>query len=93
MPISTFNGLNIALSAVQAEQRSLDTTSHNIANASTAGYSRQVSELVARPGLGIAERCELRLGLDLLVERLDEQRREVRRVFARGVHFASFICE
>jgi flagellar hook-associated protein 1 FlgK len=52
MPISTFNGLNIALSAVQAEQRSLDTTSHNIANASTDGYSRQVSELVARPGLG-----------------------------------------
>jgi flagellar hook-associated protein 1 len=52
MPISTFNGLNIALSAVQAQQRSLDTTSHNIANASTAGYSRQVSELVARPGLG-----------------------------------------
>jgi flagellar hook-associated protein 1 FlgK len=52
MPISTFNGLNIALSAVQAEQRSLDTTSHNIANASTDGYPRQVSELVARPGLG-----------------------------------------
>jgi flagellar hook-associated protein 1 len=52
MPISTFNGLNIALSAVQAQQRSLDTTSHNIANASTVGYSRQVSELVARPGLG-----------------------------------------
>jgi flagellar hook-associated protein 1 FlgK len=52
MPISTFNGLNIALSAVQAQQRSLDTTSHNIANASTVGYSRQVSELAARPGLG-----------------------------------------
>ena len=52
MPISTFNGLNIALSAVQAEQRSLDTTSHNIANASTDGYSRQVSELAAKPGLG-----------------------------------------
>jgi flagellar hook-associated protein 1 FlgK len=52
MPISTFNGLNIALSAVQAEQRSLDTTSHNIANASTVGYSRQVSELAAKPGLG-----------------------------------------
>jgi flagellar hook-associated protein 1 FlgK len=52
MPISTFNGLNIALSAVQAEQRSLDTTSHNIANASTDGYSRQVSDLAAKPGLG-----------------------------------------
>jgi flagellar hook-associated protein 1 FlgK len=51
MPISTFNGLNITLSALQAEQRSLDTTSHNIANASTDGYSRQVSELVAKPSL------------------------------------------
>jgi flagellar hook-associated protein 1 FlgK len=52
MPISTFNGLNIALSALQAEQASLDTTSHNIANASTVGYSRQVSSLEAKPGLG-----------------------------------------
>ena len=43
MPISTFNGLNIALGALQAEQSSLDTTSHNIANANTVGYSRQVS--------------------------------------------------
>jgi flagellar hook-associated protein 1 len=54
MPISSFNGLNIALGALQAEQASLDTTSHNIANASTVGYSRQVSELVAKPGLGAA---------------------------------------
>jgi flagellar hook-associated protein 1 len=54
MPISSFNGLNIALSALQAEQASLDTTSHNIANASTVGYSRQVSNLVASPGLGAA---------------------------------------
>jgi flagellar hook-associated protein 1 FlgK len=52
MPISTFNGLNIALSGLQAEQASLDTTSHNIANASTVGYSRQVSELAAKPALG-----------------------------------------
>jgi flagellar hook-associated protein 1 len=52
MPISTFNGLNIALSALQAEQASLDTTSHNISNANTAGYTRQVSNLVANPGLG-----------------------------------------
>jgi flagellar hook-associated protein 1 FlgK len=52
MGISTFNGLNIALSALQSEQSSLDTTSHNIANASTVGYSRQVSELAANPALG-----------------------------------------
>jgi flagellar hook-associated protein 1 FlgK len=52
MPISTFNGLNIALGALQAEQSALDTTSHNISNANTVGYSRQVAELEAKPGLG-----------------------------------------
>ena len=52
MPISTFNGLNIALSALQAEQASLDTTTHNISNANTVGYSRQVDNLQANPGLG-----------------------------------------
>ncbi len=42
-----------------------------------------------RARLGVAEGGELGLGLDLLVERLDEQRREVR----RAGHFAPFICE
>jgi flagellar hook-associated protein 1 FlgK len=52
MPISTFNSLNIALSALQAEQAALDTTSHNISNANTVGYSRQATNLQANPGLG-----------------------------------------
>ncbi|PKM88331.1 MAG: flagellar hook-associated protein FlgK [Firmicutes bacterium HGW-Firmicutes-12] len=38
---STFFGLNIGISALQAQQRALDVTSHNIANANTEGYSRQ----------------------------------------------------
>lgn len=33
--------LNVTLSGLRAFQRALDTTSHNIANASTPGYSRQ----------------------------------------------------
>lgn len=41
--------LESALSGLMAFQRSLDTTSHNIANVNTEGYSRQRVELSARP--------------------------------------------
>jgi flagellar hook-associated protein 1 FlgK len=40
--------LNIGLSALLAQQRALTTTANNIANASTAGYSRQRVELTTR---------------------------------------------
>ena len=35
------NSLNIAVRALQAHQRAIEITSHNIANANTPGYSRQ----------------------------------------------------
>ncbi len=38
---STFFGLNIAVKGLQAQQKALDVTSHNIANANTQGYTRQ----------------------------------------------------
>jgi flagellar hook-associated protein 1 FlgK len=41
--------LGSALSGLMAFQRSLDTTSHNIANVNTEGYSRQRVELGTRP--------------------------------------------
>ncbi|MGB8694696.1 MAG: flagellar hook-associated protein FlgK [Steroidobacteraceae bacterium] len=41
--------LSTGVSGLLAFQRSLDTTSHNIANASTEGYSRQRAELLTRP--------------------------------------------
>jgi flagellar hook-associated protein 1 FlgK len=41
MPISSFSGLNLSLRALLAEQRGLDTTAQNIANANTVGYTRQ----------------------------------------------------
>lgn len=41
--------LNTSLSGLQASQRALATTSHNIANAATEGYSRQRLELGTRP--------------------------------------------
>ncbi|RDV84783.1 flagellar hook-associated protein FlgK [Ammonifex thiophilus] len=45
--ISTFLGLETTLRALMAMQRSMETASHNIANASTPGYSRQRVELAA----------------------------------------------
>src|SRR3954465_12866385 len=47
MPVSAFFGLNTALRGLLAHQRALDVTGHNIANASTDGYTRQQAELSA----------------------------------------------
>ena len=44
---STFTGIETALRAINAMQLALDTTTHNIANANTPGYSRQRVELSA----------------------------------------------
>jgi flagellar hook-associated protein 1 FlgK len=53
MGIGSFGGLNTALSGVQAQQRALDVTSHNIANIETPGYSRQEAVFGAKPALTI----------------------------------------
>src|SRR5215218_166229 len=53
MPISSFFGLQTSLRGLLAQQRLLDTAGHNIANASTKGYSRQEATLVASPALEI----------------------------------------
>ncbi|MGB9791648.1 MAG: flagellar basal body protein, partial [Thermacetogeniaceae bacterium] len=38
---STFFGLEIARRGLQAQQRALDVTTHNVSNANTPGYTRQ----------------------------------------------------
>lgn len=43
-----FAALHVALSGLRAAQRGLDTSSHNIANASTDGYTRQRVDLRSR---------------------------------------------
>lgn len=40
--------LNTSISGLLAFKRSLDTTSHNISNVNTPGYSRQIAELMTR---------------------------------------------
>src|SRR3712207_3998928 len=47
MSISTFFGLQTALRGVLAHQQAINTTSHNVANANTDGYSRQEAVLGA----------------------------------------------
>lgn len=42
---STFFGIQTGLRGLMAQQRALDTTGHNITNANTPGYSRQVTNL------------------------------------------------
>ena len=54
MSISSFYGLQTSLRGLLAQQRLLDTAGHNIANASTKGYSRQEAVLIASPALQIA---------------------------------------
>lgn len=44
--------LNTSLTGMAAFQRALEVTSHNIANANTPGYSRQVAEFTTRAGFG-----------------------------------------
>jgi flagellar hook-associated protein 1 FlgK len=51
MPVSTFGGLQTALRGLLAQQRALDVTSHNVANANTVGYSRQEATMVASTAL------------------------------------------
>ncbi len=53
MSISSFYGLQTSLRGLLAQQRMMDTAGHNIANASTKGYSRQEVSLVASDALQI----------------------------------------
>jgi flagellar hook-associated protein 1 FlgK len=53
MSISTFVGIQTSLRGLLAQQRALDVTSHNIANASTVGYTRQEATLAASTPLTV----------------------------------------
>jgi flagellar hook-associated protein 1 len=53
MMISSFMGLETALRGLLAQQRGLDVTTHNIANANRTGYTRQEAVMVAAPALAV----------------------------------------
>src|SRR3954447_24699502 len=52
--ISTFSGIQTSLRGLLAQQRSLDVTSPNIANASTVGYTRQEATLAATRAMNVS---------------------------------------
>ena len=75
---STFLGIEIGKRAVSAHQQALNTTGHNLSNASTEGYSRQRAELSAfepiyLPGLNREETAG-QLGQGMVVERIERLR-------------------
>ncbi|HHX76817.1 MAG TPA: flagellar hook-associated protein FlgK, partial [Firmicutes bacterium] len=45
--MSTFFGLYISRSGMQAQSAALEVTAHNVANANTPGYSRQIARMAA----------------------------------------------
>lgn len=45
--MSTFSGLSVALSSLQAQRRAMDVVAQNVANVNTPGYTRQRAELQA----------------------------------------------
>lgn len=60
----SFVGLYTGLTGVRAAQFGIDVTSHNVANASTPGYTRQRVELVARPSYQMAN-AHIGTGVDV----------------------------
>ncbi|MDR1175546.1 MAG: flagellar hook-associated protein FlgK [Treponema sp.] len=75
---STFQGIEIGKRAVHAHQQALNTTGHNLSNASTEGYSRQRVEIVPfepiyLPGLN-REETSGQIGQGTVVERIERLR-------------------
>ena len=48
--MSEFGGLSIALSSLQTQQRALEIAANNVANANTAGYTRQAADMTTLGG-------------------------------------------
>ncbi|MDR2302960.1 MAG: flagellar hook-associated protein FlgK [Treponema sp.] len=75
---STFQGIEIGKRAVHVHQQALNTTGHNLSNASTEGYSRQRVEIVPfepiyLPGLN-REETPGQIGQGTVVERIERLR-------------------
>ncbi|HEY1265172.1 MAG TPA: flagellar hook-associated protein FlgK [Terriglobales bacterium] len=71
MSSGLFATLSVAVSGLRAEQDALNVTSNNIANANTAGYSRQRPELAASDPVVIGP---LTFGTGVTVEKIDSLR-------------------
>jgi flagellar hook-associated protein 1 FlgK len=81
----------IGLSGLQSHQRAIEVTSHNIANASTPGYTRQRADLAANApenialgqiGRGVTVEAIKRVANDLIIERIRQSQSETTRLSA-----------
>jgi flagellar hook-associated protein 1 FlgK len=64
--LSTFLGIETALRGLLAQQRSLDTAAHNVSNANTVGYTRQVVDLQATDPINDIPGGQLGTGVNVL---------------------------
>lgn len=72
---STFSGLNAVMRGMAVQQVGLDTVGHNIANASTVGYSRQVvTTSTTRPELIYGTNGPMYIGTGVTVESITRAR-------------------
>lgn len=62
----TFLGIEIGKRALMAHQRALDVTGHNVANANTPGYTRQVAILRATPSMDAPPHGHVGTGVDVI---------------------------
>jgi flagellar hook-associated protein 1 FlgK len=65
MGISTFLGVETTLRGILAQQRAIDVTGHNIANANTTGYSRETADLATTTPLNDYPAGQLGTGVDV----------------------------
>src|SRR5918995_713875 len=66
MSLSTFLGVETALRGLLAQQRALNITGHNIANANTVGYTRQTTTMQSSAGVLEAPAGLIGTGVDVV---------------------------
>lgn len=72
--MTSFFGFSIASNGLSAQQRALETISHNIANASTEGYSRQSTQISATDPVKVASGRAGMLGTGAHATQISRQR-------------------
>ncbi len=70
---STFFGLTIGTSGLYAYQTALNTTSHNISNADTKGYSRQIAKQAASQAISVSSKFGM-AGTGVDVNSIEQER-------------------
>lgn len=73
---SSFHGLEIGKRALFVQQTALSTTGHNIANANSAGYTRQRANMQATNAMSISGMSSFQLGTGVEISKLERLRED-----------------